>query len=797
MEKLVPKLVRFVAISFGVVLMATLFLAVYLYTNILRSRPQLAGELETVWIKHDVAINRDAYGVPMIEAADLDDAVYAMGFMHAQERYFQMDMLRRKAAGELAELFGSDLVGSDKVARVHRFRVRAKKFVGALDPSERAILRQYVAGVNEGLQRLGAAPFEYSLLLASPRPWEEEDTLLVNMAMYMTLQGEEMHPELIRLKLIQRYDVEFADFILAAPSEWDAPMQAEVQTAQVSLPKLLNRRLNLASYSPQVNDRVVAMSGGVKRPLETVLGSNSWAVSGRKGAGGRALIANDMHLPLQQPNTFYRLAIRIAGRDGVIAGVGVPGLPMLVAGSNGRLAWGLTNANGDWSDLVSINKKQLAAQTRSFRETIAVRGGDPIYLDVRETPWGPIVAEDNDSAYAMEWVAHHAEGNNLGLFPLLNEFTLEGASVVAANAGMAHMNIVMANCQGDIAWTIAGRIPHRAGLVGADPQAWNNQAGWQGWLSALDYPLMSGVHQDYLWTANNRVVSGEDWEKIGLGSQFALGVRAKRIHEQLLESREPGELDMHALQLDRVALLTRRWHRFTSSVVAGMQDSPERTELAAVLASWDGTASADQAAYRVLQRYRDEIAEDVMKAVLADLLKNEPQLGWHSVTPRWEIPLWAIVSKQPPSLAPVGYANWNVYFREVLVRDVYQPYKHSYADLRRAKWGEANTLKIRHPLSQTYPFLGGFLDMPTSPMSGDRNTILAVRDSIGPAMRLVVSPGHEDQGILTMPAGQATNPLTPYYRKGHQQWLQGEPQPLLPGEPAYSLQLKPQKAVDR
>lgn len=795
MKGVVLKLGRCAFILLGFALVTVLALAICLYVNMLRSRPQLDGELRTAQVKHELKIQRDENGVPTIEATNLGDAVYAMGFLHAQERYFQMDLLRRKASGELAELFGARLIESDKVARVHRFRARAKEFVDELAPDQRAMLRKYTAGVNEGLQRLGAAPFEYSLLFSSPRLWSEEDTLLVNMAMYITLQGEEQHPELIRQKLIRRYDIKFADFILAPHSEWDSPIEAEKQMAETPLPKQLNRRLTVALHAPRVGDRAMTTTGGEEHPIGTVLGSNSWAVSGRKGAGGRALIANDMHLPLQQPNTFYRLAIRIAGRDGVIAGVSVPGLPMLAAGSNGRIAWGLTNANGDWSDLVRIDKKQAAAQVRSVRETIAVRGGDPVELDVRETRWGPIVSEDESSVYAMEWVAHHAEGNNLGLFPLLEESTLDGARDIAANAGMPHMNIVLADRQGNIAWTVAGRIPRRVGVTGLKPQEWNDQTGWQGWLSVQEYPFISGAEHDYLWTANNRVVGGEDWKKIGIGSQFALGVRAKRIHERLLASRDLREQDMHAMQLDDVALLARRWHRFASDVVAGMKDSREKTELASVLSSWDGTAGADQAAYRVLQRYRGEIAEDLMRAVLADLVKKEPGLDWYSVTSNWEIPLWKIVSSRPQALTPLGYENWGDYFRQVLLHDVYEPYSELYAgDLSRAKWGEANILEIRHPLSRIIPLIGNLLDMPATPMSGDSNTILAVRNSFGPAMRLVVSPGRENEAILTMPAGQAGNPLTPYYRKGHQQWLRGEPQPLLPGKSVHSLQFKPRKS---
>jgi penicillin amidase len=756
-----------------------------------QGRAQLEGAVQAAGLHHPVVIKRDANGTPLIEAADMRSALYALGFLHGQERYFQMDLQRRRAAGELSELFGRGTLAADRAARMHRFRARARGFVESLPVEQGEALRAYVAGVNEGLRKLSVRPFEYLLLLAAPEPWSEDDSMLVNTAMYLLLQQRGMHPELARDLLQRQYGEEFADFIQGSRSEWDAPMQADRDAPPAGLPKLLPRQVPVALRLPLRSAPGADAPDDVPGITEHVAGSNSWVVSAGRTFDGRAILANDMHLPLQQPNTFYRVSIAVSGRAGVMAGVTIPGLPLLVAGSNGSIAWGLTNANGDWSDLVRIPRDRLAAESRSVRETITVRWGAPAELDVQETRWGPVVRTEEQAALAMSWVAHHAEGNNLAFLSLLDEQSIDGAVRIAARAGMAHMNILLADSQGHAAWTVAGRIPRRVGLTGAQPQAWGPGLGWDGWLDGEQYPVLTNGDRDHLWTANNRVVSGDDWKKIGVASEFALGVRAGRIRDRIAAAERSTEQDMHSLQLDDAAPLMKRWHVLARGVVAGMAASPQQRELAEVLDAWNGRADAGSAAYRVIRRFRDELAGQVMPLLLSDLLKQDPELRWHALAPHWETPLWAIVSQQPRALLPAGHANWSGYLADVLLHQVYEPYKSRYGDLAGARWGDANVLEIRHVLSASVPLVGNLLDLPGVAMNGDSHSVLAQSQSFGPAMRLVVSPGHEQDAILTMPAGAADNPLAPYYGRGHQEWQQGRPMPLLAGAPRYVLRLEP------
>jgi penicillin amidase len=752
----------------------------YVATSTYLARPQLEGEAASVGLRQPATVSRDANGVVLIEAATRRDALHALGFVHAQERFFQMDLLRRRGAGELAELLGVSAVKSDRTARLHGFRDVAQRVLAALPAEQRELLESYSAGVNQGLDALSARPFEYVLLRAAPRPWRAADSVLVQASMYLLLQGSaEAHPELLRMELARIYGSDWAQFLLAPGSEWDAPIDASVLPEP---PPALPASLQFAAVEPRQ-----ARMRDPDSYARTAAGSNNWLVGGARTRDQRAILANDMHLPLQQPNTLFRVALHVADKTAV--GVGVPGWPTLFAGSNGHIAWGVTNANGDWSDVVSLARSEVQLTTQ--RERILVKGAAPVELDIQRSSHGPIVASDADHVYAFKWVAQEAAGNTLSFLEMIEAETLEAAVDIAASSGMPHMNLLVADQHGAGLWTILGRIPRRKGLSGEHAVAWSEAIGWDGWLTPAEYPVLRSTEHATLWTANNRVVGGEQLQKIGLGSQFALGVRARRVHAALDAVALADEAGMHRLQLDDVSLLMQRWQQLALEVAAALPDAQARTELTRVLAGWNGRAAADSPAYRIVRRFRSEVGARVMSQLLAKLLAEHPDRYWDSILPDWETPLWRIVAARPAGVLPAGAGSWQEYLGDILQREVYQPYKERYGDLQRAVWGEANALSMQHPLSGAVPLLGRWLDMPSAPMNGDTDVILAQFQGFGPAVRLVVAPGHEAEGILNMPGGQASNPFAPYYGRGHTQWQQGVAMPLLPQQIEYRLRLVP------
>lgn len=761
----------------------------YLFGALYSNRPLLSGHLPAAGLDAAVTIDRDTNGLALITATGPKDLAYALGFVHAQERFFQMDIMRRTAAGELAALLGHRSLEADRRVRLYQFRHVAERVVQSLSDEERALLESYAQGVNRGLAAAGR-PFEHALLRVQPEAWRSEDTILVQMSMYLLLQPDQNrnHPELVRRRLQHIFAPDVVELLLARGAEWDAPLDGQSAATATAAAATVPDSLRFDGVVPRVSGH-----DAVAGEASLAVGSNSWAVSGERTPDHRAILANDMHLPLQMPNMLFRVALKLTAWDSVSCGVTIPGTPLLLAGSNGHIAWGVTNSDGDWSDVVLLERHDWN-QLHTVHETIQVKGGASVDLAVETSPFGPIIDKDDHYAYALEWVPLHVEGSNLAFNGMLTARTLQEAVGIAAASGIPELNLLVVDDQGNALWTIAGRIPRRNGFGGEEAVAWNDTVGWQGWLDRGEYPVRSSQDHPYLWTANNRVVSGPDLEKIGRGSRFALGVRAQRIRADLEKSPLTDEASLYRMQFDITSPLMDRWHQLTLQVVSTIDDAAAREELHSVLSHWDGRAAQDSAAYRIVRRYRDAITDAVMPQVLTKLIAGlPPGTEWSQELPDFETPLWRIVAAQPANAVPAKFGSWREFLRRTLVREVYQPYKQRYGDLRRAVWGDANRSSIAHPLSPALPLVGRWLlDMPSSPMSGDSNVIDAQLGKFGPAVRLVVSPGHEADAIMTMPGGQAGNPLTPYYGAGHGQWMHGERMPLLPGAIKYSLRLLPE-----
>jgi penicillin amidase len=320
------------------------------------SLPQLEGESALSGLSARVTIERDAMGVPVIRGSTREDVARATGYVHAQDRYFQMDLLRRTGAGELAALLGPALLDADRRIRLHQFRARAREAVAGLVARERALLEAYAAGVNAALAGARVRPFEYLLLRQRPLPWQTEDALLVVYAMWIDLQGLEGRAEQRRGRLAAALPPSLYRFLTDPDPEWEAPLdgsrlpQAPLPTAEEYDLRKLDRALfqraeTIASRRPEAS---------FGEETDEMLGSNNWAVAGARTATGSALLANDMHLGLNVPNIWYRLRFVIESEGIDITGVSLPGGPAIVAGSNGHVAWGFTNSYGDFQDLNAL-----------------------------------------------------------------------------------------------------------------------------------------------------------------------------------------------------------------------------------------------------------------------------------------------------------------------------------------------------------------------------------------------------------------------------------------------------------
>ncbi|MCH8550816.1 MAG: penicillin acylase family protein, partial [Natronospirillum sp.] len=461
----------------------------FVYWQLSGSLAQLDGEVRHNSLSVPVLVERDAQGIPRIISQERADSAFALGFLHAQERYFQMDLLRRNSAGELSALFGEVALDHDRTIRRHQFRQRALAAYEALPEDQKTVLDAYVEGVNHGLGELRSKPFEYWLLGQEPLPWLLEDTFLTLYSMYLDLQPNFSEQIVSRGVMRDLLPADWFAFLQPDGGEWDAPLHGDALTFDAWLPEqpLSDFRSSDAADAFRYQD-----------PIQ--LGSNNWSVGGALTGTGSGMVANDMHLGLNVPNIWYRATWNIPGENRQISGATLPGAPAMVVGSNQRIAWGYTNSNADFQDVVLLQTRDDQQEyltpdgwepMQETAEVIEVADGEPFTITVRHTRWGPVIGRNHqDQLMVMRWVAHDVEGANLNNMALELATTVEEALPIAQQAGIPGQNFVVVDDQGQQAWTIMGRLPERFGdFDGREPRDWSDgSVGWAGYLAPESYP---------------------------------------------------------------------------------------------------------------------------------------------------------------------------------------------------------------------------------------------------------------------------------------------------------------------
>jgi len=800
----VPRWFRRGAVALGVVLavlvVAALVGGLWLRGRVLASVARYDGVAVVEGLSANVIVERDGLGVPTIRGGGFEDVARATGFVHAQERYFQMDLLRRQSAGELAALLGSSAAGADRAARVHRLRSRARAAVQTLASGRRAVLDAYSAGVNSGLRDLGSVPPEYLLLRAVPDPWLPEDSFLVFMTMYMRLQDATGRLDATLGTLFHVLPRDVAEFLAPRGTRWEAPVVgAPFEMPPTPGPEILDLRRR-----PEH-----ALSLGVASdPDAPIPGSNSWSVGGAHTADGGALLANDMHLQLGMPNVWYRVSQIWAegGSERRVTGVTLAGMPMVLAGSNGHVAWGFTNSQGDSTDLVILkvdpaddSRYLTPAGPRSFVETaesIQVKGARPQQLTVRETIWGPVVdAGPSGRPFAARWAAHLPGSVNLEILDLIDAETVDQAIDAAHRVGVPAQNLVVVDKDGHIGWTIIGPVPRRFGTDGRLPASWDDgSTGWDGWLDGDAVPRIIDPPAGRIWTANARVVSGDMLETLGDGG-YDLGARARQIRDALMAIEKATPQRLLELQLDDRALFLAPWRELMLQVLSkdGRTGGPRIQQLRHVIErDWTGRASVDSVAYRMVREWRNHVARRALLPLVAACAEADPGFDYFEIGGRLEGPLWQLVTERPQHLLDQRYESWDGLFldaAEGMLNELVGADPNP--SLAQLTWGSRNSFAVRHPLSRAVPLLSRWLDIPARPLPGDSNMPRVHGISVSASERFVVSPGREEQGIFHMPSGQSGHPSSPYYSAGHDLWAEGRPGAFLPGPTVLTLTLAP------
>lgn len=766
------------------------------------SLPRVDGTRALAGLQGEARVQRDAYGTVTIDAASQADAMRALGYVHAQERYFEMDLMRRDAAGELAALFGARALPRDRERRVHRLRARVEGQHVAFAGTDGALLSAYAAGANAGLADLRARPWPYLLLRTRPAAWAPADSALVGYAMYFDLQDADATRE--RGLRALRGAVPPALFALATHdgSAWEAPLMG-VPRGDARLPDAAT--LDLRRLPMPADDAAA-------KP-DRATGSNNFAVGAGATADGRAIVADDMHLGLRAPNLWFRVRLRYpdarapGGRVDV-SGVSLPGLPAVVVGSNGHVAWGFTNG---YVDTMDVRRERPCepqpvpgcVRLRLHRERLAVANGEAETLDVHESDWGPVIHANADGTVdTLRWTAHLPGGLNMGLASLAHAASLDDALRIAEGIALPAQNVLLGDRSGRIAWRLTGALPDRAGSCasaiapGASLPA--DCAPWNVRTAAL--PRVVDPASARLWTANNRVADGAALSQLG-DAGYAQGTRSLQIRQLLHGKPRLNERDLLAIQLDDRSWMAARWWTFLQGA-ASRTRSPALDALAQAAPSAPRRASTGSTEYRIVRAWRQAVHRRIAAGLLAPAQAAKAFEGIDAPgLPQLEGVAWPMVQLRPAHLVPRRFArctdtsqrcgtqSWDALFEDAAAE--VQAELSKLGPLRERTWGERNTTAICHPLAGAIPLLGRrTLCMPAQPLPGDAGLPRVQGPDFGASQRMVVSPGREGEGYFHMPGGQSGHPLSPYWGAGHDDWAAGRTSPFLPGPPERVLVLQ-------
>ncbi|HUA53442.1 MAG TPA: penicillin acylase family protein [Candidatus Sulfotelmatobacter sp.] len=758
------------------------------------SLPQTTGRLALPGLHREVSVFRDADGVPHIFAADDHDAYMALGFVHAQDRLFQMDFQRRLGAGRLAEVLGAGAVGIDRTMRTLGLQRAAEASLASLSPEVRAALQAYADGVNGFLEtRSGALPPEYYVLRTAPEPWRPADSLLWGRLMAITLSGN-WRGEALRARLAQRLTP-------AQLRDWYAD---DNYAGAITLPTGIEK----SDATDALFARVLAAMPDVLRPR---LASNIWVVDGSHTKSGKPILANDPHLGFAAPGIWYLASITTP--DLRLTGATVAGVPFHILGQNGAIAWGMTTTGADTQDLFverlapgNPDAYETPDGPRPFvtrTETIKVRDADDVTITVRETRHGPVISDaepaaraaaPDQSVIALAATALRAsDGTAEALYRLDRARNWDQFTTALTRFDSPMQNIFYADHGGTVGMLAAGLVPLRRSGDGFMPaRGWDGSADWTGFIPFDDLPRRKDPVAGMLVNANNRLV-GTDYPYF-ISREWDAPYRAERILERLRETPAETVASTEALQLDTVSPMTAE----LLPLLLDHAGRDERTTQARhMLAAWDGRMRRDRpeplifvAWLRALDRdlFADELGDlfpqmwDLHAKLIARTLRNEAAWCDDVTTPQRERCAAEVQRALEQALAALS--------------------EQYGSDMTAWRWGAAHQVRDDHPIFSRIPLLRDWADL-ALPADGGNDTVNrgAMRvadprepfaDVHGPGYRAVYDLADPAASEFVIATGESGNPLSPHYRDFLPRWRDGRYRKL-----AFDLDMLIASGVDR
>jgi len=739
--------------------------------------PTIEGTIEVAGVGGTVTIRRDRWGVPHIDAADDTDAWYGVGFCHGQDRPFQMETRLRAVRGTVAELIGEDGIPIDRLSRRMGLRRFGEQALESLEDRHRPLAEAYAAGVTAGAtigMKRRAHPF--LLLRTRPTPFEAADAMGFLALMSFSLASN-WDTELARLKMITLDGMAAVKALDPTYPAWHpattppgVPVGDEASGVVADL----------------LTDDLMALAG----VLGLGGGSNNWAIAAERTSTGRPLLANDPHLAPVLPSHWYLVHVRTP--EWAVVGASMPGIPSVVAGHNGKAAWGITAGLIDNTDLFieemgpdgrSVRRGDEYVRCEVIPEVIRVKGGESIDLDVLVTDRGPIVGPAFDGevgalSMSATWLQPRPMG---GIFDLIKTQTFEDIGTAFNSWPSLPLNIAYADTSGTIGWQLIGDAPDRRKGSGAVPQpGWDPESAWGPDPIPFErMPHATDPPGGFIASANNLPAPDAQW----LGVDFLDGYRVSRITETLAQKDDWDVPSTLEFQMDRTSLV---WREIAEAVLESVGDDPG----ASLLRGWDGVLAPDSAAATLFEILLSEMIRALAEAKAPRSAEWALGKGFTPLVPfnnylvRRASHVSRLLREQPDGWFDEG---WAARTRTALAAAVERLAAEHGDDPSAWEWGAIRQLTLKHPLGLQKP-LDRVFNLGPIPYGGDANTVNpAPVDPADPtgnpdfavaSLRMAIDVGEWEQARFVLPGGQSGNPFSRHYDDQFQLWRLGDAFPI-------------------
>ncbi len=761
--------------------------------SVAQTNPQT---LKLAGLKASVTVRRDERGIPYIEAANESDLYFAQGYVTASDRLWQMELGRRFARGELAEILGREALEEDKRHRTYGFTQVAEAEVAQATPQARAQLDSYARGVNAYIATLDekSLPPEFRIIQFKPRPWTPADSLLITKNFAEALSTS-WPTDIVMEAGLPLLPADKRDALLFETSPLDVLVVGTDNVRKKSAVSATPTESFARANHLETLQALARIENNMARSFERLglfaedrAASNNWVVSGKRTVSGKPLLANDPHLGASAPSIWYMMHLSAPGMR--VAGVTSPGLPGIVIGHNERIAWGFTNVGPDVQDLYiekfdTVNPRQYMTpagwrEAEVRREEIKVRKSfidsstEVVPLDVTITRHGPIVLEKNGKRYALRWTALDPKLHDASGFHALNRARNWKEYVASLSGYVGPMqNMIYADVDGHIGYYATGRVPIRKSGDGRVPYDGSNDAGeWTGFIPYDKLPHLFDPPSGIIVTANQRIV-GRDYPYF-LTHLWPVPYRARRILDLLQAKPKLTIEDFRAILGDTYSIAAATFAREFVKLARGLASSADDgkwRETIQLLEAWDGRMNADSRPALLVALMRSEFSFRVFNAALGTELAKS--YAW----PNRDTLIDRIITEKPREWLPKEFKDYAELLRacEKAARETLA--KRLGADESKWMWGSITQVRFPHPLA-VVPLIGQQFSIPPFPQNGSSGNTVSVNVGRNVSMRLIANPGEWDKTQLGITLGQSGLPNSPHWKDQLEDWRNVTPRPF-------------------